>query len=245
MKPAFTLHSPETASDYSIFVSAPEITQSPGPWTAVLFMDGDDQFDAAVQSYRTQRAAQRVPALLLIGVGYGASYTKPGNHRGRDYTPTAHADEPGGGGADAFLSFLRDTLWPEMGRRYPLRDDIRGIAGHSLGSLLVLHAMWREPPFFTHYLASAPSIWWDNRSILRIAAERHARDPQLHAHLFLGVGSSDTASMTRDLTLLDQQLQERPFIGLRVTTRRFTGRNHFNVLPDAFRAGLTTLFGNV
>jgi predicted alpha/beta superfamily hydrolase len=243
MKPTFTLHSPETDTDYSVYISKTE-EDLPSSYRlpAVIFMDGDDQFSAAVEAYQAQRHAKLVPPLLMVGVGYGASYTKPGNRRGRDYTPTAHSDEPTSGGADAFVRFLRETLWPELARRFSLRDDIRGIAGHSLGSLLVLHALWLEPPFFTHHLASAPSIWWDDRSILRLASERHARHKHLKAHLFASVGESDTESMTGDLSLLEKQLHEQPFTGLHVTFRRFPRRNHFNVLPDAFRAGLTALF---
>jgi predicted alpha/beta superfamily hydrolase len=180
----------------------------------------------------------------MVGVGYGASYTKPGNKRGRDYTPTAHSDEPTSGRADGFLKFLQYTLWPELARRHRLSATIRGIAGHSLGSLLVLHALCQEPLFFTHYLASAPSIWWDDRSILRIAERRHSRNATLPAHLFLSVGENDSASMTGDLALLERQLTEKPFRQLVVTRRTFPDRNHYDVLPDAFRAGLAALFGD-
>lgn len=244
MKPAFTLHSPETNSEYVIYISEPDGAAGPDGWPIVMFMDGDDQFSTAVKAYRTAGQANLLPPLLLVGVGYGASYTKPGNRRGRDYTPTAHSDEPTSGGADAFMRFLRDTLWSELAQRYPVHNRIRGIAGHSLGSLLVLHALWQDQPFFTHHLASAPSIWWDDRSILRLASERHDRNHRLDAALFLSVGESDTHSMTSDFTLLEEQLRSRPFDGLNVTTRRFPARNHFNVLPDAFRAGLIALFGN-
>jgi predicted alpha/beta superfamily hydrolase len=241
MKPAFRLLSPETGTEYAIYVEVPQATDSPGPWPAVLFMDGDDQFSAAVDAYREAGEAGLVPPVLLVGVGYGASYAKAANKRGRDYTPTAHSDEPASGGAAVFMKFLTTTLWPELAKRYPLDDSRRGIAGHSLGSLLVLYALWQEPLFFTHYLASAPSIWWDNRSLLRLAAERHARKAGLPARLFLSVGEEDSASMTGDLARLEQQLTAKPFSGLDVTVRLFAHRNHFNVLPDAFRTGLTTL----
>jgi predicted alpha/beta superfamily hydrolase len=243
MKPAFKLHSSEIGTEYSIYVESPNLKESPGPWPTVLFMDGDDQFSAAVAAYRAARAAAAVPPALLIGVGYGASYSKAANKRGRDYTPTAHSDEPTSGGAAVFMNFLNATLWPELAKRYPVDDKARGIAGHSLGSLLVLYALWQEPLFFTHYLASAPSIWWDNRSILTLATERHARKAALPARLFLSVGEEDSASMTGDLALLEKQLTEKPFPELDVTVRIFAHRNHFNVLPDAFRAGLTYLLG--
>lgn len=242
MKPTFTLHSPETGTDYLLYVATPDETLSPGPWPTVLFMDGDDQFLEGVAAYRSQRKAGKVPPLLLVGVGYGASYTRTGNRRGRDYTPTAHSDEPTSGGGDRFLHFLQATLWPELARRYPVHPDMRGIAGHSLGSLLVLYALLREPPYFTHFLASAPSIWWDDRSILRLTHERWEREPALHANLYLCVGDDDTTSMTGDLTLLERMLAARPFQGLRVVSEHFPDRDHYNVLRDAFQSGLTTLF---
>lgn len=244
MKPAFVLHSPDTKTDYAIFIEAPVDQDGSGPWPAVLFMDGDDQFTTAVTAYRSARKAGELPPLLLVGVGYGASYSKPANKRGRDYTQSPHTDEPTSGGAEAFTRFLTDTLWPELARRYPIDNTRRGIAGHSLGSLLVLYALWREPLFFTHYLASAPSIWWADRHILSLAAQRHITRPAIPAQLFLSVGTEDSQSMTGDLTLLEQQLTSAPFTELRWEVRRFPQRDHFNVLPDAFHAGLVALFGN-
>jgi hypothetical protein len=41
---------------------------------------------------------------------------------------------------------------------------------------------------------------------------------------------------------LEKQLADKPFEGLVVTRQRFPGRNHFDVMPDAFAAGLRALF---
>jgi predicted alpha/beta superfamily hydrolase len=141
------------------------------------------------------------------------------------------------------LKFLTVTLWPELVRRYPVDPARRGIAGHSLGSLLVLHALFQPRPFFTHFLASAPSIWWADRAILGQAAALRARQSHLPGRLFLGVGENDSESMTADLTLLETQLAARPFSGLDIDSRRFPDRNHYDVVPDAYAAGLKALFG--
>lgn len=241
-KPAFTLTSRTTGTDYRIFVAAPRRRTGSKRLPALILLDGDDQFAPALAAYRTLRRARRIPPMLLVGVGYGASYTKPGNRRGRDYTPTAHSDEPTSGGADAFLRFLTQELWPEIARRHRARNDLRGIGGYSLGALMVLHALFRQPCFFSHHLAGAPSIWWDERSILRIAARRRKRSATLRARLFLGVGTKDTASMTDDLARFERQLADKPFRGLSTISERFAGRNHYNALPDVFRAGLVALF---
>ncbi len=242
MKPTFTLHSPETGTDYSIYVNAPRAVKDAGPWPVVLFMDGDDQFATAVAAYKKEHEEDRVPALLLVGVGYGASYAKPQNRRGRDYTQVAHSDEPSSGGADLFLEFVRATLWPELEKRYRVDATLRGIGGHSLGSLLVLHALFQKKPFFTYYLASSPSIWWANAAMLDQAKNLRAQQDKLEARLFLSVGEEDSKSMTGDLTRLEEQLIAKPFAGLDLMTRRFVEKDHFNVLPVAFGTGLRALF---
>ena len=240
-KPAFLSPSRETGGTYTIYVDAPE--RAPGPWDSVLVMDGDYLFDAAAQAARALRASGRIGPTLVAGVGYGAGFGKPGNFRGRDYTPTASPDEPSSGGADAFLRYLGGTLWGELARRHPLRADRRAMAGHSLGSLLVLHALFQPEPFFNAALASAPSIWWDNRSILGLAARLRDRQARLDASLYLGAGDADTPSMAADLALLERQLSARPFAGLRVASDRFPGMDHYTSAAPAMTEGLARLLG--
>lgn len=212
------------------------------PWPALLCLDGDDQFDAMREARAVVEKPHTLPPLLLVGVGYGASYQEPGNRRARDYTPCPIEGAPEGGGADAFLDFLSGRLWPELAGRYPISNDIRGVAGHSLGALFALHALFKPRPFFNRILASAPSIWWGERAMLAAATELHATGEALHARLFLGVGAKDSASMTGDLDLLAGRLAAAPFPGLDVGVETFPGKNHYNSIHPGFRAGLEFLF---
>lgn len=240
--PAFRLSAAGAATEYLVYTVAPDPAAEPGPWPAMLFMDGDDQFRFAAAAYTALRAEGGVPPLLLVGVGYGASYTKAGNRRVRDYTPTALSTEPGSGGADAFLAFLTGELWPELARRHRLREDMRGLGGHSLGSLLALHALFQRRPFFNRILASAPSLFWDDRALLCAAGRLQRSGAALPARLFLSAGENETPSMLGDLEMLEAQLAAQPFPQLELTTRRFADRDHYNVLPDAFGTGLQELF---
>lgn len=232
-----------TGTRYHVSVAPPDPARAPGPWPALVVLDADDQFEAALDAYRALWARGVGVPLLLVGVGYGASYREPANRRIRDYTPTPLATEGESGGAEAFHEFLVTELWPRLQREYPLRPDGHGLAGHSLGALLVLHALFRPAPFFTRALASAPSIWWDDRAILRRIAACREQVAALPARLFLAVGEQDTESMRGDLALLERQLAERPFEGLRVTARRFPDRDHDDVIGPAYAAGLQDLFG--
>jgi uncharacterized protein len=143
-----------------------------------------------------------------------------------------------------FLNFLQTTLWPELVRRYPISPDIRGIAGHSLGALFALHALFKPATFFNRILASAPSIWWGDRILLQQAAALHTAHSTLPARVHLSVGLSDSRSMVTDLDLLETQLSAHPFAGLVLHRERFAKKNHFNSINPAFRAGLTALFAD-
>jgi uncharacterized protein len=238
ISPAFTLRSPD--APYVIYAEPPA---GSGPWPVVLCLDGDDQF-ALLCEARTALAATHpaVASLLLIGIGYGASYQQPGNRRARDYTPVPIEGAPDGGGADAFLDFLKTQLWPELARRYPIHPDIRGIAGHSLGALFALHALFKPEPFFNRILASAPSIWWGDRILLQQASVLRTAQSSLPARVFLSVGLRDSPSMLTDLDLLQAELTNDPFTGLVIHREDFPKKNHFNSINPAFRSGLTALF---
>ncbi len=237
MKPAFKLPSTETGTEYWIHVAEPD---APGPWTAVVVLDGDDMFKPAVDA---RAKAGVLPPLLIVGVGYGGSFSKPVNKRVRDYTPVKAHDEPTSGGAARFRRFLAHTLWPGLAKRYPVRQDRRGLAGYSLGALLVLDALFQPKPCFTHFLAGSPSIWWSDAAILKQVAAIRAQEPALPGKLFLSVGGKDSESMTGDLARLEKQLAALPFTRLEATVRRFPGKDHYNALPDAFTTGLGALFG--
>lgn len=243
-KPAFVVRSDELDTDYAVYVHAPPASGGEGPWPALALIDGDYAFDWAVAAYEQLRTAGQVPPLVLAAVGYGEPFGSPRNHRGRDYTPDAAPEEPSSGGADRFLAHLSGPIWKELASQYPLRDDLRGIAGHSLSGLLALHALFQPRPFFNRALVGAPSLWWADRRFFARVEKLRRRTPSLPARLFLGIGEHDTESMKDDYTQFENRLAAAPFTGLEIVSRRFPNRDHYDVTPDLFRAGLVALFSS-
>ena len=242
-KPTFISRSEALATDYVVYAVAPDGKYAPGPWPAVVVLDGDYFFDAAVSAYRTLRKEGAVPPLLLVGIGYGKPFGDPGNRRGRDYTPTASSEEPGSGGARDFLAFLSAELWPTLTKRFPIDRERSVLAGHSLSALFVLYAAFQSQPIMRRAIIGAPSVWWDNRSVLAHLSRFRDAQGTLAAELYVGVGAEETPSMLGDLALFDAQLTARPFADLRITTQRFPDRDHYNLVSDLFASGLRYLFG--
>jgi uncharacterized protein len=240
-----TFHLTGLGTDYPIYVDEPAgaARDTGEPWITVLCLDGDDQFADMCKARKVVANTHALPPLLLVGIGYGANYGKPGNKRSRDYTPVAIAEAPEAGRADEFLEWVTGTVWPELARRHPVHPTIRGIAGYSLGGLLALHALFKPRPFFNRVLAASPSIWWGERAVLAPLAVLQDQEAALPARLFVSVGLKDSRSMTGDLDLLEAQLAARPVRELAVSRARFPECNHFNAIAVSFRTGLVELFG--
>ena len=90
--------------------------------------------------------------------GRAFDYTPPIAHRTDLHDPRVPAWRAGG--ADAFLSFIVDTLLPAVADAFAVDPAAQILYGHSYGGLFVLHALSTRPDAFSAYLAASPALWW-------------------------------------------------------------------------------------
>jgi len=128
-------------------------------YPVVYLLDGHSLHNVASGFVQHYSGRGRIPPLIVVGIA--------STDRSRDFTPTERAGREGhvaGGGADDFLGFLSEELFPVVEERYPTRD-YRVLMGHSLGGLFAVHAMVAKPQLFRAYLASSP---WFGEEDLRL-----------------------------------------------------------------------------
>jgi uncharacterized protein len=174
----FEMPHPRGDGDFKISVArvahVPEGTKVP----VLYVLDADVGFALAAEIARLRGIMGMQPTAMVVGIGYGADFLEFARLRTADLTPPL--SEAGraalgnmtsfigdqDGGADAFLTFLTDTLGPEIGRRYPEASaDDRILSGHSLGGLFTAYALLTRPEAFRTFLISSPSLWWDGFAI--------------------------------------------------------------------------------
>jgi predicted alpha/beta superfamily hydrolase len=166
----------------------PAYTATPGARLPVLYMpDGGMAEDflhvAGLVQVSTGNGTMR--PFILVGI--------ENTQRRRDMTgPTENAEDkkiaPKVGGSQAFRTFIRQELMPEVKARYRTTPET-AIVGESLAGLFVVETFLLEPDLFDTYIAFDPSLWWNNRKLVNGAAERlHAR-PKLEKTLYFA--SSD------------------------------------------------------
>lgn len=143
----------------------------------VLYLhDGQNLFDGAtafipgMDWHVGQTADQwiqegRVEPLIIVGI-YNA-----GKQRLGEYTPT-RAPKLGGGRANRYAKFLLEEVRPFVHNQYRVQDGAEntGIGGSSLGGLVSLYLGLRQPRIFGKIAALSPSVWWNERVILRFAS---------------------------------------------------------------------------
>lgn len=97
-----------------------------------------------------------IEPLILVAIENG-----PGDQRRIDYTPWRGGSTPTGGG-DLYLIAIRDTLKPEIDRRYRTWTGPydTAIVGLSLGGLISLYAGYTFDGTFGKVGAFSPSYWW-------------------------------------------------------------------------------------
>ncbi|UKK84112.1 alpha/beta hydrolase [Sphingopyxis sp. BSN-002] len=203
----FTLAHPSGHSELTISVAAPSVADPAAGVPVLYVLDGDMLFGMAAEIGRAVSSVAGFPAHYVVGIGYDADYGDFLKRRTADLTPPigaeALADLGGlgaaiggdqGGGADAFLGFLADTLQPEIAARYPQAAGGEQILfGHSLGGLFAAHALLTRPASFSAFVISSPSLWWDGFSIMkRLPAfgERLAALPR-QPRIFVDVGAHE------------------------------------------------------
>jgi predicted alpha/beta superfamily hydrolase len=156
-----------------------------------------------------------VAGLVQVSVGNGTM--RPfllvgieNTERRRDMTgPTENEEDkkiaPHVGGSAAFRSFLRDELMPQIKARYRTTQET-AIVGESLAGLFVIETFLLEPDLFDTYLAFDPSLWWNNKALVKSAAERLRARPTLSKTLYFA--SSDEKGIIEDAQRFSEILRQ-------------------------------------
>lgn len=147
---------------------------------------------------------------------------------------------PESGGADRFRRFLRTEVMPLVEARYRTSGR-RAIMGESLAGLFVVDTLLNEPALFNDFIAISPSLWWDDRRMVRAPARVVPR-PGAGTKLFLGV-ADEGGTMQDGVERLRALLDRLPpgTIDVRYADYGITA-NHSTVYHHAAEEALRWLF---
>jgi hypothetical protein len=185
--------------------SGPDGIYSRQRYPVVYLLDGDAHFTSVVgmiEQMSSVNGNDLCPKMIVVGI--------PNTDRMRDLSPThvdsspflnpAQAKTTGGG--EAFLSFIEKELMPYVESKYPTAP-YRMLIGHSLGGLLAVHTFLHHTDLFNAYVAIDPSMWWDDRKLLKEAQKDVVVRKFPKTALYMGIANTmesgmDIRSVVRD-----------------------------------------------
>lgn len=229
---------------YEIKIAAPS-GMAPDKGFPVLFiLDGRTALEALNRAFLNGAPPAKVATVFI---DYEADQPDSGGFRAWDYLPgprAGNAPQPGdeqGGGADDFLQLLDNEVMPLVKRKIPVDTSRLGLYGHSYSGLFVLHALFTRSDMFQTYIATSPSIWWQNRAVVD-EAKAYFQQPVVPAgrKLFVLVGGKERRQsrpgtpppMSPDMP--DAQFFSQQLMGQDAFSTRFRlipDKNHSEMLP--------------
>lgn len=190
---------PEVGAPYRIIVATPAAPAPTGGYPVIYVVDGNAWTGLVSEIIRTNLETgiqSRVEPAVVVGIGYPIAEAFDLKRRSFDFTSPAtpgHPDPdvlPGPNGGDiTLMNFIDNTVKPVIEARFPINRTRQTLIGHSLGGLFTLESLFARPRSFQTYVALSPSIWWNNRTLLR-QAQAFLAKPGHPAKLrvFLSVG---------------------------------------------------------
>lgn len=196
---AFDLTAARNGLTYRVDVSVPPVAPPPGGFPVLYLLDGNAFFGIAATSALLLGGSEG--PVVVVAIGYpgvaGFDLTRRYLDLTSAVTPEgrrimgARAPKVPTGGDEAFLDVILNEIRPEVARRFPVNDDRATLFGHSLGGRFVLHAAFTRPDAFRRWVASSPSIWWNDREVLKEEAAFAARTGRPALDLTLVVGGAE------------------------------------------------------
>ena len=194
--------------DYRLFISTPPRPAPPQGHPVVYLIDGNLHFGIAVDTMRIQACWPDVRDAVIVGIGYPTDRLAEALAlRMQDLTTPiteAQAQVPwyrkmpppaqGYGHLDDYLRMLDDEVKPRVAAIVPIDAGDQTLMGHSLGGLTTLHALFRRTASFQHFVAIAPSIWWNHREVLQHEAGfvQRVRAGEVRARVLVSVGGLES-----------------------------------------------------
>jgi predicted alpha/beta superfamily hydrolase len=234
--------------NYIIQVGLP-IGYSPSKksYPVLYVLDGDKSFGMTKEITDWLIWIKEIKDIIIVGISYGQGTDIWWEKRARDYI---HCKDtifdkafPTAGGADNFLKFIKNELFPIVNNNYRTNQDSTAIIGLSFGGLLSSYILFTQPDMFKGYIIIAPSLVWNDKSILKMEVNYFNKHKELNKLVYMAYGSLDSKDWIINPTNeLIQTIQVRNYEGLRFTPQVFEGETHISVYPVALTHGLKTIF---
>jgi len=253
------------AHELTIALPASYAAQPNRRYPVLWVLDGPLMTRSVVGTLDTLVIGNHSPEMIVIGVGSPASAGLVGvgrrivefSPRGTGYAP------PGLGGeewnrvapipdfphrADDFLAMLIDELRPALSARYRFSGE-HALYGHSAGGMLAAYSLFERPGAFQKMILGSPYLNGVSGAVFDREAAFARDHKSLPVRLFIGAGDEEVdewflavSGIVSSTARFGETLQLRNYRGMEVTTRIYSGEDHYTDAPRIIGEGIRFLW---
>ena len=172
-----------------------------------------------------------MPRMIIVGI--------VSNDREKDYLPTPSKEQPTGGGADKFLSFLSSELVTLIDSIYPANSD-RCIIGHSAGGLFAIYALENRPELFNSFICIDPSLWYDDQTYVKKMSYFLKNNRNIKKSIFISLSNEKKMGIFPFIDVLEKNAPE----GLLWDYVHYKNESHNSLGFKSICAGFEMIYKN-
>ena len=214
----------------------PGYENSSTKYPVIYLLDGPGHFHHTTGITTFLANQNRMPEMIVVAIA--------NTDRTRDLTPHASDTKqfPTAGGADNFLAFMKDELFPHIEANYRTQP-YRLLIGHSFGGLFALHTLMTQPEMFNSYLAISPSTWWDDQRLVKDAEKFFEANKRLKKDIYMTMGNEGGAMLSSARKIAETMEKKQPE-GFSSAFKHMNEETHGSIPHRSTYYGLETIFIN-
>lgn len=183
----------------------PDYAKEPNRRYPVFYMgDGQNLFNLETsflpdQEWRVDEIATALVEARLIEPVIVVGVYNAGMDRANEYLPTRVQNN--GGKVDPFGRFLVEEVKPLIDRTYRTKKGAgdTALGGSSFGGIMTLCVGLRYPNVFGKLAILSPSVWWDDRRVLKMVDALPKKTGQ---RVWVDIGTEEGADAVKNASLL-------------------------------------------
>lgn len=227
-------------------------------YPVVYLMDSQWDFSLVTGLYSQYYYDGFIPELIIVGVTWSGEHVNYDSLRIRDYSPTkvelatirpeiygmmslsSSVRIPQSGGADQFLAFMKQELFPFIESNYKADGKNRTLMGCSAGGLFTLYTLFTQPDLFTGYAAASPHIPWDNEVLYKYEQEFAKKRLPNPVRVYMTVGDVE---LTRPaFEKFSATMVARKYRSVRLHSKILENTGHGGTKNETYARGLQYVF---
>lgn len=260
-----SLHSNIVGEDYELMISLPRSYKNIDKNYPVIYLLDPFRTFLISKGYTDALTTPMpiIPEVIIVGIGYGGNGDEEllrfvlGRTRdlspaedtlAEDWLKSQMASTTGidvefhTGGAEQFLEFIEDELFPFIESKYRVDKDNYSLCGYSFGGLFALYTLFHKPWLFKNYISGSPGIQYKNEITFKYESDYSKNHSDLNANVFISAGELEELTSV-NIKKIEELLRSRNYENLKLKTVVFEDENHITCPPAAISRGIYELLG--